>query len=72
MKVLNNIRKYHTEIEHFYKHILFSITYLLQVRKLNPNKYSKEEISMSNFLQAKEYDMNMHDKIKCMNMHEFL
>jgi hypothetical protein len=48
-KVLNNIRKYHTKIEHFYKHILFSIIYLLQVQKSNPNKYSEQEINMRFF-----------------------
>jgi hypothetical protein len=45
-KVLNNIRKYHTKIEHFYKHILFSIIYLPQMQKLNPNKYYEQEINM--------------------------
>jgi hypothetical protein len=50
MQVLNSIRKYHTMIEHFYKHILFSTIYLLQEQKLNPNKYSEQEINMSNFV----------------------
>jgi hypothetical protein len=27
---------------------------------------------MGNFVQATERDINMHAKIKCMNMHEFL
>jgi hypothetical protein len=49
MKVTNSIRKYHTKIEHFYKHILFSIIYLLQVQKSNPNKYSEQEINMRFF-----------------------
>jgi hypothetical protein len=29
MHVLNSIRKYPTKIEYFYKHILFSMIYLL-------------------------------------------
>jgi hypothetical protein len=37
-------------IEHFYKHILFSTIYLLQEQKLNPSKYSEQEINMSNFV----------------------
>jgi hypothetical protein len=50
MQVLNSIRKYHTMIKHFYKHILFSTIYLLQEQKLNPNKYSEQEINISNFV----------------------
>jgi hypothetical protein len=34
-QVQNSIRKYHTKIEHFYKHNLFSTIYLLQEQKLN-------------------------------------
>jgi hypothetical protein len=50
IQVLNSIRKYHTTIEYFYKHILFSTIYLLQEQQLNPNKYSEQEINMINFV----------------------
>jgi hypothetical protein len=70
--VLNINRKHSTMNKHFSKHIQFTIIYLLQTQKLNYNKYSEQEINMSNFVQAKEYDMNMHVKIQCMNMHGFL
>jgi hypothetical protein len=34
--------------------------------------YSKQKINVNNFIQTKEYDINMHAKNQCMNMHEFL
>jgi hypothetical protein len=39
--------------EHFSKHILFTIIYLLQEQRLNPKNYSEQEINMGNFLRAK-------------------
>jgi hypothetical protein len=49
IQVLNSIRKYYTKNQYFTKHILFTTIYLLHVQKLNPNKYSMQEINMSNF-----------------------
>jgi hypothetical protein len=49
MQVLNSIRKHLTKNKYFPMYILFTIIYLLQKQKLNPNKYSEQEISMSNF-----------------------
>jgi hypothetical protein len=54
MKVLNTIKKHSTKNEYFPKHIQFTTIYLLQEHKLNPNKYSGQEINMSNFIQATE------------------
>jgi hypothetical protein len=60
MQVLDIKMKHSTKNEHFTKHTLFSIIYLLQKQKLNPNKYSKQEINMGNFVQANGYEMNMN------------
>jgi hypothetical protein len=38
--------------EQLSKHILFTTIYLLQKQKLNHRNYSKQEIFMSNFIQA--------------------
>jgi hypothetical protein len=43
MLVLNSIRKYYTNNEYFYRHILFTRIYLLQEKKLKPRNYSKQE-----------------------------
>jgi hypothetical protein len=59
MQVLNSIRKHYTNNEYFCRHILFTMIYLFQEKKLNPRNYSKQEIIMSNFVQAKEYDMHL-------------
>jgi hypothetical protein len=53
MKVLNSIRKHPTKNEYFPTHILSTTIYFLKKQKLNHNKYSEEELNMSNFLQAK-------------------
>jgi hypothetical protein len=53
MQILNSIRKYYTNNEYFYRHILFTRIYLLQEKKLKPRNYSKQETIMSNFVQAK-------------------
>jgi hypothetical protein len=72
MQVLNIIRKHYTQNKYFPKSILFSTIYLLQEQKLNPRNYSKQKIIMSNFVQAKDYDMIMYEIFQCMNMHLFL
>jgi hypothetical protein len=72
MQVLKSIRKQSTKTEYFSKHILFTIIYVLQKQKLNHRNYSEQNINMSHFIQAKEYDMNMHAKIQFMNMHAYL
>jgi hypothetical protein len=72
MQVLNNIRNHSTKNEYFPMHIIFTTIYVLQKQKLNPRNCSEQEIDMGNFVQATECDMNMHVKIKCMNMHGFL
>jgi hypothetical protein len=59
--VLNSIKHY-TKNEYFPKHILFTATYLMQEQKWNPNKYSKQEINMSNFVQATRHDVHMYEK----------
>jgi hypothetical protein len=72
MQVLNIKRKHSTKNEYFPKHILFTTIYLLQEYELNHNNYSEQKINMSNFVKAKERDMNMHAKIQCINMHGWL
>jgi hypothetical protein len=72
MQILNIKRRLSTEDEHFSKHILFTMIYLLQKQKLKYNNYPEQQINMRHFIQAKEYDMNMNAKIQCMNMHECL
>jgi hypothetical protein len=42
--------------------ILFTTIYLLQEHELNPRIYSKQELIMNIFLQATDYDINMHVK----------
>jgi hypothetical protein len=53
IQVLNRIRKHYTDNKYFYRHIIFTMIYLLQEQKLNPRNYYKQEIIMSNFVQAK-------------------
>jgi hypothetical protein len=72
MQVIKSIWKHYTNNEYFYKHIIFTMIYLLQEQKLNPRNYSEQEIIMSNFVQAKDYDMIMYKNFQCMNMHLFL
>jgi hypothetical protein len=69
MPILNSIKKHYTNNEYFYRHIIFNMIYLLQEQKLNPRNYSKKEIIMSNFVQAKDYDLIMYENFQCMNMH---
>jgi hypothetical protein len=43
-----------------------------QIRSLKHNNYSEQKINMNYLIQASEYDTNMHLRIQCKNMHEFL
>jgi hypothetical protein len=53
-------------------HNLFSTIYFRQEQKLNPNKYSDQEINMNYFIQAIDHDMIMYEKFQYLNMHGFL
>jgi hypothetical protein len=53
-------------------YILFTIIYLLQKHELNHRNYSKQELNVSNFSWANEYDISMHAKIQFMNKHGFV
>jgi hypothetical protein len=64
MQGLNSIRKHPTKIEYFSKYILFTTIYLLKKQKLNPNKYSEQEINMSNFVKATKHDVHMYAKFR--------
>jgi hypothetical protein len=46
MQALYNAMKPSTKNEYFPKYILFSTIYLMQEQKLNPNKYSEQDINM--------------------------
>jgi hypothetical protein len=72
MQVLNIERKHYTKNEYFPKHILLTIIYLMQEQKLNHNKYSVQEINMSNFLQATEHDVHMYAKLGDLTFYAFL
>jgi hypothetical protein len=50
MQVLNSSRKHSIKNEYFPKHILITTIYLQHKQKLNPNKYSDQEINMINFV----------------------
>jgi hypothetical protein len=69
MQGLNSIRKHPTKIEYFSKHILFTTIYLLKKQKLNPNKYSEQEINMSNFVKATKHDVHMYAKVRDFNFY---
>jgi hypothetical protein len=72
IQVLYSVRKHYTKVRYFPKHILFIIIYLLQEQYLNYRNYSGQEIIMSNFVQAIEYDMILYENFQCMNMHLIL
>jgi hypothetical protein len=55
IQVLHLKRSPSTRIDYFSTHIQFTTIYLLQGQKINPENYSKQEIIMSNFVQATEY-----------------
>jgi hypothetical protein len=63
MQVLHIKRRHTTKNEYFSKHILFTTIYLLREHKLNHKNYSKQEINMNNFLQAKENDVHIYEKL---------
>jgi hypothetical protein len=50
---LLHIKRHSTKNYYFPMYILFIIIYLLQEHKLNPRNYSKKELIMRIFLQAK-------------------
>jgi hypothetical protein len=41
--------------------IFLYIIYLLQEQELNHENYSEQELNMSNFVQANEYDVHMYN-----------
>jgi hypothetical protein len=61
MQVLHSIRNQTTKNENF-RHIIFTIIYLLQEQKLNPRNYSNQELNMGNFIQPIEYDVHIYAK----------
>jgi hypothetical protein len=72
MQVLNIIRKHHIKDEYFTKHIQFTTIYLLHKQKLNLNKYSKQEINISNFVQATENGVHIYAKFGDFTFYIFL
>jgi hypothetical protein len=50
MQVLNTKRRHYTNSEYLPKYILFTTICLLQEHKLNPNRYSEQELNMENFV----------------------
>jgi hypothetical protein len=72
MYVLNSKWKHPTKNEHFPMHILFTTIYLLQEQKLNPNKYSGQEINMGNFVQANGHYVHMYTKFGDFIFYRFL
>jgi hypothetical protein len=61
-----------TKNEYFPKHILFTIIYLLREHKLNQKNYSKQEINMSNSVQATDNEVYMYAKFGCLDVFRFL
>jgi hypothetical protein len=55
--------EHYTKKEYFLKQILFSIIYLLLEWELNHNNHSEQELIMSIFVQATEYEVNMYAKL---------
>jgi hypothetical protein len=53
-------------------HIIFTTIYSLTEQKLNHNKYSKQELNMSNFSQATEHDVHMYAKFGYLYFYVFL
>jgi hypothetical protein len=53
-------------------HILFTIVYLWQEQELNRRIYCKHELIMSVFVQATDYNINMHAKTQYLILHIFL
>jgi hypothetical protein len=69
MHVLGIHRKHYTKNGYFPKHTLFSKIYLLQAKRLNARNYSEQEIIITNFVQATDFDLHMHAKLECINMY---
>jgi hypothetical protein len=72
MQILNSIRKHPNKNVYFSTHIHFTTIYLLQGKKLNPRNYSKQEIILSNFVQATEYEVYIYAKFESLDIHRFL
>jgi hypothetical protein len=64
--------KHHTKNGCFPMHIIFTTIYSLTEQKLNHNKYSKQELNMSNFSQATEHDVHMYAKFGYLYFYVFL
>jgi hypothetical protein len=62
VQVRYSTRKHYIKNEYFPMDSLFTTIYLLQEHELNPRIYSKQELIMNIFLQATDYDINMHVK----------
>jgi hypothetical protein len=64
MQALNSRIKHYIKRKIFLKYILFSTIYLLYEYKLNHKNCSDQEINMSSFVQANEYDMHIYVKFQ--------
>jgi hypothetical protein len=72
IQILNYIRKHPTKNDYFSTHIHFTTIYLLQGQKLNSGNYSKQEIIMSNFVQATEHEVCLYAKFESLDIHRYL
>jgi hypothetical protein len=72
LQVLGIKMDHTTKDDYFSKHIQFTTIYLQPKQRLKHNNYSEQKINMSYFVQATEYEMNMHAKFQYLNMHRFL
>jgi hypothetical protein len=60
------------QVLYFPKHVLFTTIYLFREHKLNHKNYSKQEINMSNFVQATDNEVYMYAKFGCLDVYRFL
>jgi hypothetical protein len=72
MQVLNSRKKHHTKNGYFPMHIIFTTIYSFKEPKLNQNKYSEQELNMTNFSQATANDVHMYAIFKDFNFYVFL
>jgi hypothetical protein len=72
MQVLNSTRKHSTKNKYFHMPILFTTIYLMQEQKLNPRNYSKNDIIMTNFVQATENDVDRYARFEFLDFYGFL
>jgi hypothetical protein len=72
MQIPNSTRKHSTKNEYFPMPILFTTIYLLQKEILNPINYSKQEIIMSNFVQATEPEVYMYTMFEYFTLYVFV